>query len=286
MTMQLPTGTLNGYDFYRRVMENLNTSGVPFLVGGAQMLERYAGITRDTKDLDLYLRPRDVKSALEVLSAAGYKTEMVFPHWLAKVYEGTLFVDIIFGSGNGICEINEAWFEHSMEGEVFETPIRYCPPEEMIWSKAFIMERERFDGADIAHLVRSCAERMDWQRLLRQFEPHWRVLFSHLVIFGFIYPTERTLIPVWVMGELVTRLRTEMANPAPEPRLCQGTLLSRVQYLKDITDWGYQDARLQPFGTMTPEEAMQWTAGADQSNSSEMNATFNVYAKGGTYETK
>ena len=32
------------------------------------------------------------------------------------------------------------------------------PAEEMIWSKAFIMERERYDGADVAHILRACAE--------------------------------------------------------------------------------------------------------------------------------
>jgi hypothetical protein len=284
--MQSSTGTLNGYDFYRGVIENLNISQIPFLVGGAQMLERYTGISRDTKDVDLYLRPRDVESALEVLSAAGYRTEICFPHWLAKVCEGVLFVDVIFGSGNGICEINEAWFEHSMKGEVFGTPIRYCPPEEMIWSKAFIMERERFDGADIAHLIRSCGEHMNWQRLLRQFEPHWRVLFSHLVLFGFIYPTEQSVIPAWLIRELLDRFQSETGTVAEEPKLCRGTLLSRIQYLKDITDWGYQDARLRPFGTMTQAEATQWTAGANELNSSDMNATFNIYKKGGNYEAK
>jgi hypothetical protein len=284
--MQSSTSTLNGYNFYRRVIENLNMSQIPFLVGGAQMLERYTGISRDTKDVDLYLRPRDVESALEVLSAAGYRTEICFPHWLAKVSEGTLFVDVIFGSGNGICEINEAWFEHSTEGEVFGMPIRYCPPEEMIWSKAFIMERERFDGADIAHLIRSCGEHMDWQRLLRQFEPHWRVLFSHLLLFGFIYPTDRSVIPAWLIQELLERLQSETDTVIEEPKICRGTLLSRIQYLKDITDWGYQDGRLRPFGTMTQAEATQWTAGANELNSLDMNATFNVYKKGGKYEAK
>ena len=33
-------------------------------------------------------------------------------------------------------------------------PALVVPAEEMIWSKAFIQERERFDGADIHHLLR------------------------------------------------------------------------------------------------------------------------------------
>jgi len=53
------------------------------------------------------------------------------------------------------------------------------------------MERERFDGGDIAHLIRGSGRDLDWQRLLNRFGPHWRVLFSHLVMFGFCYPSER-----------------------------------------------------------------------------------------------
>jgi hypothetical protein len=41
--------------------------------------------------------------------------------------------------------------------------------------------------------------------------------------------------------------------------MCLGTLLSREQYLFDIDQLGYTDARLRPHGDMTPEEAEIWT---------------------------
>ena len=47
---------------------------------------------------------------------------------------------------------------------------------------------------------------------------------------------------------------------APAGRICQGTLLSREQYLVDIGLWDYEDARLKPRGRMTPEEVIHWTA--------------------------
>src|SRR5881275_3063630 len=227
--MQSSAGIINGCAFYRQVMQDLNKGQIPFLVGGAQMLERYTGISRDVKDVDLYLRPRQVQSALEVLSIAGHRTEICYPHWLAKAYEDALFVDVIFGSGNGICAINDAWFEHSLEGEVFGVPIRFCPPEEMIWSKAFIMERERYDGADIAHLFRACGPTLNWSRLLQRFGVHWRVLFSHLILFGFVYPSERSQIPDGVMSELMHRLQQELNSPPPPNRICQGTVLANAQ---------------------------------------------------------
>ena len=108
------------------------------------------------------------------------------------------------------------------------------------------MERERYDGADIAHLLRACAERLDWSRLLERFDSHWRVLLSHLVLFGFVYPYERGRIPPFVMDTLLGRLQGEAQPPPAAGRLCQGTLLSRVQYATDLDRWGYEDVRLLP----------------------------------------
>src|SRR5688572_28454831 len=101
------------------------------------------------------------------------------------------------------------------------------------------MERERYDGADIAHVIRASADTMDWDRLLRRFDGNWRVLFAHLVMFGFIYPCDRHRIPAGVMRELIARLDREATVPGPE-RLCQGTLISRAQYLVDVDRWGYE----------------------------------------------
>jgi len=122
------------------------------------------------------------------------------------------------------------------------------------------MERERFDGADVAHLLRAQVERLDWTRLLARFGRHWRVLLSHLVLFGFIYPGERQRVPAGVLRELMRRLDAEIENPAPRHRVCQGTILSREQYLLDIDEWGYRDARLQPNGAMTNRQIARWTA--------------------------
>jgi hypothetical protein len=41
--------------------------------------------------------------------------------------------------------------------------------------------------------------------------------------------------------------------------VCNGTLLSREQYLVDLQA-GYRDGRLQPNGPMTQEEIDLWTA--------------------------
>jgi hypothetical protein len=242
-------------------MAGLDAAAVPFLVGGAYALERYTGIARHTKDFDIFVHPRDIERTLATLATAGCETELPFPHWLGKARGGDDVVDVIFSSGNGVAAVDDDWFRHSVEAAVFDHPVRLIPVEEMIWSKAFIMERERFDGGDIAHILRASAERIDWPRLVARFGDAWRVLMAHLVMFGFIYPGERERIPPGVVSELSACLQRELGTADDGARVCRGTLLSRAQYLVDIDRWGYLDPRLAPHGNLTEREAEIWTAG-------------------------
>ena len=244
--------------FYRRAMDVLREARVPFLVGGAFALQHHAGISRHTKDFDVFLRPSDVERALAAFEAAGDPTEVTAPHWLAKVQFEDLYVDLIFSSGNGIATVDEGWFDHAVEAEILGGPALLIPVEEMIWSKAFIMERERFDGADVLHVLLRKAERLDWDRLLRRFGSQWRVLLVHLVLFGFAYPTERDRIPARVVRELIARLETELTTTDDREALAAGTLLSRVQYQPDLKEWGYGDARLLPPAELSEEDVEQW----------------------------
>jgi hypothetical protein len=89
--------------------------------------------------------------------------------WLAKIHHQEWFIDLIFNSGNGLCPVDNEWFSRALESIIFDTPVKIVPPEELIWQKAYIMERERFDGADVAHLLLKCGARMDWDHLLDRF---------------------------------------------------------------------------------------------------------------------
>lgn len=136
-------------------------------------------------------------------------------------------------------------------------PVALCPAEELLWSSAFVQERERYDGAAVLHLLHARALFFDWARLLSRFGSNWPVLLSYLVLFKFAYPDLRADVPEEVMNELMDRQREQ--QPEPDNSLCLGTLLSREQYLFDIEQLGYADARLRPHGSMTPEQAEIWT---------------------------
>jgi putative nucleotidyltransferase-like protein len=246
--------------FYRRALQVLQGAEVPFLVGGAFAHACFTGIRRWTKDLDLFIRREDYERVASLMEAEGWRAKITYPHWLAKVYAEADFIDLIFNSGNGVAPVDEHWFRDNAQAEVLGVPVRLANMEDGLLTKAFIMERERYDGADIAHLLRANAEQLDWAGLLERFGPHWRVLLAHLTLFGYIYPGERQRVPRWVMDKLIARLAAETRHPPPEGlHVCAGTLLSREQYLHDIGQLGYVDGRLTPASTMTPEDVAVWT---------------------------
>ena len=256
--------------FYIRALDAVEAAGVRFVVAGAYALAYHAGIVRHTKDLDLFVRRQDVPVALEALEKnLGTRSDWAHPHWLAKAWAAEsdntdgAFIDFIFRSANGMCEVDDAWLDAACPGDVLGRPTPLCPAEEIIWSKAWVMARERFDGADIAHLVQARGHELDWRRVINRFASGQnggeRILLGHLLLFGFAYPAEREKVPTWVLDELMDRVRAE---PPAEANVCRGTLLSWDQYLPDVKERGYDDARVKPHGALSRKEVDHWTAAA------------------------
>jgi hypothetical protein len=230
-TASLPKRSLA--TFYQDAFAILEEAQIPFLIGGAFAQSRHTGRDRDTKDLDIILRRDDVPRMLAAFEHAGYHADIPYPHWLAKIHS------------------------NAVDADVLDRKVRLCPPEELLWSKAFVQERERFDGADVLHLLHACARTMDWDRLVMRFDRDWPVLFGHVVLFLFAYPDRRSDIPRSVIEDLSGRL--QRLEPQPTEHVCYGTLLSREQYLHDVHVLGYEDARLQPRGGMTSRDLDIWT---------------------------
>jgi len=219
----------------------LGESGLPYVVGGGHAMTYHGGLPPAACDsLELFVRADDHRRALNTLAHAGYRTEYVDPAWCAVASAGAQRLALAYGSANHECEVDDDWFKHAVTTDVLGHPAHMCPAEELLWSKAFVMERRRFDGADVAHLILRQGPRLDWQRLLRRFHGHERVLLAHCVLFGYAYPTDVANVPDWVLDYLQAAARHE---PMPTAKLCRGTLLSPGDYAVDLSDWGYADAR-------------------------------------------
>jgi len=240
---------------HRRALEVLQRGGIDPMVGGAYALRAHTGIWRDTKDLDLFLRKDQIHEALALLADDGYRTELTDPLWIGKAFAGDYFVDLIFSSGNGIAAVDEHWQRRALHAVVLGRQALIVPAEEIIWQKGFIQERERFDGADIHHLIRAKGSELDWRHLLARFADHWPVLLGHLVSFRFSFPSDKEKIPGWVMKELLERQGAIEERPSPSERICRGTLLSRQQYMNELEEHGYLDAREREVAGWTGDQA-------------------------------
>ena len=109
--------------------------------------------------------------------------------------------------------VEESWIDRAVEDEVLGIRCKVIGPEELIASKLFVTRRERFDGADIAHLVRACGRHLDWDRLQKLTDPHWEMLYWSLVLFAYVYPAHVALVPKSVWSDLTHRFLEHVGTP-------------------------------------------------------------------------
>jgi hypothetical protein len=230
-------------EIYKLALDALNGAAIPYVVTGAYAIYEYAGIYRDTKDLDLFTEPRHVLPAMRVLREVGFNTRLEQAHWLAKGKVGELFVDLIFGMGNGLALVDEEWYRFSRPAILAARPVRVAPPEELIWHRLFINERHRHDMADIVHLILCTGGQLDWERLVRKTGEHWPLLLAQLQMFNYIYPQRTGRVPGWVLEDLLARASREVERVRSDEPVTRGTLVSRFSFAIDVNEWGMHDLR-------------------------------------------
>lgn len=234
------TTSQEAHAFYQKALQLLNEQGFPFLIGGAYALRHYTDIYRDTKDLDLFCKAEDYPRILKLFSQEGMATEVTDPRWLAKVFQHEHFIDFIFNTTNNICPVDDSWFAHGIDGTLFDVPIRLLAAEEVLWTKLYVQNRERYDGADINHLILRYGRQLNWKRLYERVSHHWHLLLAQLLNFQFVYPSDREIIPSWLFQELLDLAGKQFELPAPVAKVCLGPLIDHTQYQTDIITWDYK----------------------------------------------
>lgn len=233
--------TADAQDFVATSVEELCASHIPFLLAGTYAVSAYTGISRPTKDLDIFCKAGDFNRILAHFKEKGYDIEVEDDRWLGKVKRGEHFFDVIFAGSNGTMPIGDQWFENARQMDFNGQTVRIVAPTELIWSKCFVQLRHRYDGADVVHVILRAHDLIDWRRLLGHMEVHWEVLLIHLLNFRWIYPTERDKVPDWLMDELLDRLAAQRQLPLPQMKICRGRMFSRIDFDIDVREWGFAD---------------------------------------------
>jgi predicted nucleotidyltransferase len=225
---------------FREVLTTLEEKKVPYAVSGAFALRQHTGISRFTKDLDLFLSPREVATALAELREKGFTCEMVDPVWLAKAHRDEFFVDLITGMSNALITVDQSWIDRAQPAMIMGVKTRVLAPEELLASKLFVVRRERFDGADIAHIIYGTAGELDWERVYELVGGNWEMLLWALILFRYVYPAHTNYVPERVWQDLLSRFTEAVKNPDPQAAF-RGSLVDDNMFAIDVREWGLAD---------------------------------------------
>jgi hypothetical protein len=228
---------------FRDTLMALNRSRVPYVVSGAFALQVHTGIWRATKDLDLFLTPEDVGAAVRCLKKNGFRCEVKDEVWLHKAHRHGFFIDLITGMSNAVFRVDRSWIENAKPTIVLDVRARVLAAEELLVSKLFVVRRERFDGADIAHVIYGSQGKLDWNRILSLVNEHWEILLFALVLYRYVYPAYSHYVPRWVWQRLLVRFSGELTNPDPAAEF-RGSLVDDKMFAIDVAEWGMEDILL------------------------------------------
>lgn len=251
-TSSLPTDVSEEQaGLFRDVLAALESDHVPYTVSGAFALRQHTGICRQTKDLDLFVTAANSPAALRCLQNSGMECEITDPVWLSKAWRGEYFVDLITGMSNGVITVEDSWIERSRPAVVYGVTTRVLAPEELVASKIFVARRERFDGADIAHVIYGTAGEFDWKREMELVGEHWEMLLWSLVLFRYVYPAQSQYVPAEVWCELLRRFENELRQPNLNAKF-RGSLVDDNMFAIDVNEWDLpnllQERRVQRLG--------------------------------------
>ena len=198
------------------------------------------GIWRNTKDLDLFLTSDVVPEALRHLQEQGFETEVRDPVWLAKAHRDGYFVDLITGMSNAVITVDQSWIDRSSPCVVLGVKTRVLAAEELIASKLFVNFRERFDGADVVHIIYGTRGKIDWSRLLQLVGEHWELLLWELMLFHYVYPSKQDYVPRDIWERLLSRFQNQLNGP-PSKLPFRGSLIDEKMFAIDTKEWGMEN---------------------------------------------
>jgi len=202
---------------YKRVLAGAREHGIHFAVGGAFAAMTYIGQWRNTKDLDLYIEKSRRDEMVQMLSALGlrdYYEKLPYDRqWIYRSYVDDTIVDVIWAMANQRSQVDEEWLR-GPEVEAGGERFRLLPPEELLWSKLYVLQHERCDWPDILNLLQEMGSGMNWRHILQRVGDDAPLLRSLLTIFAWLSPNRARELPAWIWNELQLDIPVDTVDAA------------------------------------------------------------------------
>jgi hypothetical protein len=198
---------------YRRVIEAAHKARLRFALGGGLAVAAYLGQVREHKDLDLYVLPAEREPWIELTKRLGladyYEQAPYDRQWIYRAHQAGTLVDIIWEMANHLAAVDEAWLTRGPQVEVEGLPLCLLPPEELIWSKLHVLQKDRCDWPDVLNLLYATGEQLDWEHLLKRLRDDAPLLAGSLSVLTWLSPGAASQVPAWVWRRL------RLSQPAP-----------------------------------------------------------------------
>ncbi|MGI8958172.1 MAG: hypothetical protein ACR2IV_00090 [Bryobacteraceae bacterium] len=196
------------WSVYKAVMAHARLRGLQFAVGGGFATMTYTGQWRDTKDMDFFILERDKDEMIRILAESGledyYDQQAYERHWIYRSHKDETIVDVIWAMANRRAAVDEGWL-HGPLVEAGGERFRLVPAEETLWSKLYVLQRDRCDWPDGLSLIYAMGTDLDWCRLLERVGEDAPLLSGLVSVFGWLCPDHARELPGWLWNELGAR---------------------------------------------------------------------------------
>lgn len=224
---------------FQRVLSAVRRENIPFALGGGLALSVYTGNLRNKKDMDIYVMPSDRQRTIDMITSCGLKDYYdVMPYdraWIYRSHEENIIVDTIWAMANQRAVVDEQWIDGGDTIHLFGEEYQVMPPEELIWSKLYVLQRDRCDWPDILNLLHATAPALDWDHLLDRAGEDAPLVKAVLAVFSWVSPETARQIPHWVWDC--------MGLPVPLQNASNGDSQPRADLL-DTRPWFGPDQQL------------------------------------------
>jgi hypothetical protein len=224
---------------YHGVIREASNRGLRFAVGGSLAMAVYAGRVRKSKDLDLYTTPAKKDGLIEALGHLGlqdYYERLPYDRsWIYRATTDDTIVDIIWAMANHRTVVDDDWLVRGPEIRFGSETLKLIPLEEMIWSKLYILQRDRCDWPDILNLLDTAGHQVDWERLLDRIGEDTSLLAGVLNVYCWLRSDNARRLPEWLWARLAPSPHALVTNETTQAR---AALLDSRPWLMSTVDGG------------------------------------------------
>jgi hypothetical protein len=186
------------WSIYRPVLTMAQERGIPFVIGGGIATIVYTGRPRRSKDLDIFLTEDDRERMIQVTSDCGlhdlYDEQPYDRKWIYRSHTDSTIVDVIWMMANQRSRVDRSWLD-GPEIEIDGLHLRLAPPEEILWAKLYILQRDRCDWPDALNILYVMGPELDWDRLKKRLGADTPLLAALLSVFAWLCPARARELP-------------------------------------------------------------------------------------------